>query len=232
MILSELLIPHHKVLIDAQLGVLSIQINLELHAPWTVLFGPSGSGKSSILRILCGLMPGEIRGKYSNIAPHLRGIAYAPQGGVLFPHLNVKENVAFAGRVRGTDKLPEIEQAMELFALGHLAERMPRDLSGGERQRVNLARAFAVPEPKQMLLDEPFTGVDRRLRDELLPRMRARMAELGAPVISVTHDVEEALMLGAEVVRIENGKVVAQGPAAEIFAVERERMLGVLQASR
>ena len=83
-----------------------------------------------------------------------------------------------------------------------------------------------------MLLDEPFTGVDRQLRDELLPRMRARMAKVEVPVISVTHDVDEALMLGAEVVRIEAGKVVAQGPAAEVLAVERERMLGVLQESR
>ena len=230
MILSEMLKPHHHVQIDTQLGVFQLQVHLELNAPWTVIFGPSGSGKSSILRIISGVLPeDEFRGKHQKTAPHFRGIAYAPQGAVLFPHLNVQENVAFAGKVRGMDKLPEIQQAMDMFALGSLAKRMPRDLSGGERQRANLARAFAVPTPRLMLLDEPFSGVDRRLRDELLPRMRTRIAELGVPVLSVTHDVEEALMLGAEVVRIEDGKVVAQGPAAEVLAVERERMLGVLQ---
>lgn len=230
--MSEVLRPHHHVQIDAQSGVLHIRINLDLTAPWTVLFGSSGSGKSSILRMISGVMPGDNgSGKHQKAAPHLRGIAYAPQGAVLFPHLNVQENVAFAVRVRGLHKLPEIEPAMEMFALGSLAERMPRDLSGGEQQRVNLARAFAVPAPKLMLLDEPFTGVDRRLREELLPRMRDRMAKLGVPVISVTHDVEEALMLSAEVIRIEHGKVLSQGPAAEVLSVERERMLRVLQGS-
>jgi molybdate transport system ATP-binding protein len=228
MILSEMIKPHHDVQIDAQLGVLHLLMHLELHAPWTVIFGPSGSGKSSILRIMSG---GLITGKDQGIATHLRSIAYAPQAGMLFPHLNVQENVAFAGRVRGMGKLPEIQQAMELFDLSSLAKRMPHDLSGGERQRVNLARAFAVPAPKLMLLDEPFTGVDRRLRDELLPQMRGRMAELGVPVISVTHDVDEALMLGAEVVRIDNGKVVAQGPVVKVLAAERERMLVVLHNS-
>jgi ABC-type sulfate/molybdate transport systems ATPase subunit len=182
--------------------------------------------------MISGSMPGErFIGNRKNVAPHLRRIAYAPQGAVLFPHLNVRQNVAFACRVRGAGKSAEIEQSLQMFALTGLAERMPRDLSGGERQRVNLARAFAVPSPALMLLDEPFTGIDRRLRDELLPRMRDRMTELGIPVISVTHDVEEALMLDAEVIRIENGKIVAQGPAAEVLAVERERMLRILQSA-
>jgi len=232
MTLSETLEPHHHLKLDAKLGALHIQIDMGLSAAWTVIFGPSGSGKSSILRIISGLMPGgEVDGKRQRIAPQLRGIAYAPQGGVLFPHLNVRENVAFAARVRGMGGAPEIEEAMEMFALHGLAKRMPRDLSGGERQRVNLARAFAVPAPRLMLLDEPFTGVDRGLRDALLPRMREKTAELGVPVISVTHDVEEALMLGAEVVRLVEGKVVAQGAALEVLAAERERMLSVLQGA-
>lgn len=232
MTLSELSKPHHHVHIDAWLGVLHLQVHLELHAPWTVVFGPSGSGKSSILRTMAGILHGGRAAGTDHAPTHLRRIAYAPQGAVLFPHLNVQQNVAFAGRVRGMRQSADIDRALEMFALGGLAKRLPRDLSGGELQRVNLARVFAVPAPKLMLLDEPFTGVDRRLRDELLPRMRARMAELQVPVISVTHDVEEALMLGAEVVRIEDGSVVAQGPAEQVLAIERERMLEVLQASR
>jgi molybdate transport system ATP-binding protein len=123
-----------------------------------------------------------------------------------------------------------VDEAMEMFGLEALAGQMPRELSGGERQRVSLARAFAVPAAKLMLLDEPFAGVDRGTRDGLLGRMRSLMEERGVPVVSVTHDVEEALLLGAEVVRLEDGKVVAQGPAAEVLAAERERMLSVLQA--
>jgi molybdate transport system ATP-binding protein len=166
-----------------------------------------------------------------NTAPHLRSIGYAPQGAVLFPHLSVRENVAFAATARHqTANTQLIAEAIDLFELSALANRMPRDLSGGERQRVNLARAFAVPSVRLMLLDEPFTGVDRALRDTLLPRMRQRIAQLGIPVLSVTHDVEEALLLNAEVIRLDAGRIVAQGPAAEVLAAERISMLNVLQS--
>jgi len=156
-----------------------------------------------------------------------RRIAYAPQGAAVFPHLSVGENVGFgAGGSAGM-----VDEAMEMFGLEALAGRSVRGLSGGERQRVSLARAFAVPGAELMLLDEPFTGVGREAREVLLVRMREVMVRRGVAVVSVTHDVEEALMLGAEVVRLEAGKVVAQGAAAEVLAVERERMLAVLGSS-
>ena len=107
---------------------------------------------------------------------------------------------------------------------------MPRDLSGGERQRVNLARAFAVPQPKLLLLDEPFTGLDRNLRDLLLPRMQQRALELRIPVLSVTHDVEEALLLNAEVIRLQQGAVIDQGPATRVLDEECTAMLNTLSA--
>jgi molybdate transport system ATP-binding protein len=142
----------------------------------------------------------------------------------------VQENVAFAPR-NSSQNAASVDESLAIFELAALASRMPRDLSGGQQQRVNLARAFAVPAPKLMLLDEPFSGIDRALRDTLLPKMRERMAALGVPVISVTHDVEEALLLGADVVRLQDGKVVAQGPAAVVLAAERDRMLRVLESS-
>ena len=286
---------HHRLHVQADLGALRLDTRLEFAAPWTVIFGPSGSGKSSLLRAMCGLLhathlefagcppdPAGGRGRSAAIDPaavnradtervdidradtdqadidreplagvdidgpghhtpaHLRRIAYAPQGAVLFPHLTVRENVAFSlnSRRREVNAQPTqfalgfdgIDEALKLFALSALAGRRPRDLSGGERQRVNLARAFAVPAPQLMLLDEPFTGIDRATRATLLPTMREQLAASGIPVISVTHDVEEALLLNAEIVRLEAGRVLAQGPARQVLAAEREHMLRVLQS--
>lgn len=237
--------PHHRLSVDAHLGPLHLLAHLDLAAPWTVIFGPSGSGKSSLLRAACGLLDPalvefserstasadwlEIQGRHHATPVHLRSIGYAPQGSVLFPHLSIRENIAFAAQARQIPDDHLITAAIDLFELSPLAHRMPRDLSGGERQRVNLARAFAVPAARLLLLDEPFTGVDRNLRDTLLPRMQQHAAQLGLPVISVTHDVEEALLLGAEVIRIEHGAVIDQGPASRVLADERARMLTVLQ---
>jgi molybdate transport system ATP-binding protein len=238
--------PHHRLSVAAHFGPIYLHAQLNLSAPWTVIFGPSGSGKSSLLRAACGLLHQgvvafsersitnadwiEVENRRHATPPHLRSIGYAPQGAVLFPHLSVRENVAFAATARHqTANTQLISEAIDLFELSALANRMPRDLSGGESQRVNLARAFAVPSARLMLLDEPFTGVDRALRDTLLPRMRQRIAQLGVPVLSVTHDVEEALLLNAEVIRLDAGRIIAQGPAPEVLATERARILNVLQ---
>jgi molybdate transport system ATP-binding protein len=235
--------PHHHLRVDARLGPLDVSANMTLSAPWTILFGPSGSGKSSILRAACGLMPSadvtftqtlprqsELQSPHHRIPIHRRNLAYAPQGAILFPHLTVRQNIAFATDVRHQPQSPLIDSAVDLFQLAPLAHRLPRDLSGGERQRVNLARAFAVPAPHLILLDEPFTGVDRSLRDILLPRMQQHAAQQGIPILSVTHDIEEALLLNAEVIRVEQGAVVDQGPAALVLSDERARMLQVLLA--
>jgi molybdate transport system ATP-binding protein len=235
---------HHTLRVDARLGPLQLAAGMKLSAPWTILFGPSGSGKSSILRAACGLIPAakvhfaralpggseKLQTHSSSIPTHLRNLGYAPQGSVLFPHLNVRQNVAFATDIRKSPSPPSTDTALDLFQLAPLAHRLPRDLSGGERQRVNLARAFAVPAPHLILLDEPFTGVDRSLRDLLLPRMQQHALDRGIPVLSVTHDIEEALILHAEVLRIENGVILDQGPAAEVLADERARMLNILQS--
>ena len=217
--------PHHLRL-DTSLGVFHLNADITLTAPWTVIFGPSGSGKSTILRAAAGLVRNaDLDAK---TPPHLRSVAYAPQGAVLFPHLSVRKNIAFAtdSTHRPSPKL--IDEILDLFDLSPLANRVPRDLSGGERQRVNLARAFGVPQPTLILLDEPFTGLDRTLRDLLLPRMQRRALELRVPILSVTHDVEEAILLNAEVVRIHQGAVVDQGPAARVLAGEREAMFNIL----
>ena len=244
---APVLQPHHRLKVDTHLGPLLLRAQFDVAAPWTVIFGPSGSGKSSLLRAACGLLRSrsvefserstlgvrwlELNTPPQTTPPHLRAIGYAPQGAVLFPHLSVEKNVSFAADARRhhVESAQIISASMNLFDLGPLAQRMPHNLSGGERQRVNLARAFAVPGARLLLLDEPFTGVDRRLRDALIPRMKLHIAQLGVPVLSVTHDVEEALLLGAEVIRLEQGAVLAQGPASQVLADERARMLKVIQ---
>lgn len=224
--------------LDTRTGALKLKLDITLATPWSVLFGPSGSGKTTVLRAICGLLKHadqscfcegtELDGKAVSTPTHERRIAYAPQGADLFPHLTVRENIAFAQSVRGRNARNLVDEALTLFELQPLAERMSRDLSGGERQRVNLARAFAVPTPRLMLLDEPFSGIGRALRNRLLETMRLAMAARGVQVVSVTHDVEEAFLLGAEVVRMERGQVLAQGPVEVVLADEREATLRAL----
>ena len=231
---------HHRLTIRTQVGALSLDIDLDLTRNWTVIFGPSGSGKSTILRAMAGLLP-EAHARFiredgdrnehdlTHLPPRARSIAYAPQQPALFPHLTVADNIAFAQRFSGspTSSAENINEAIKLFRLEDLLHRYPRNLSGGERQRVNLARAFCVPNAKLMLLDEPFAGIDRPLRDAILPELRETLRYGGIPVVSVTHDVEEAFRLQPEVVVLHEGRIHAQGYVSKVLADER---LSVLKA--
>ncbi|HXS14165.1 MAG TPA: ATP-binding cassette domain-containing protein [Acidobacteriaceae bacterium] len=233
---------HHRLQLRTTLGALALEIDLDLTSNWTVIFGPSGSGKSSILRALAGLLPNTPAGltrqdkgcnkqDLTHLPPRDRRIAYAPQQPSLFPHLNVADNVAFAQKSSrsSTPSAESINDAIKLFRLEDLVHRYPRNLSGGERQRVNLARAFAVPHPQLMLLDEPFNGIDRPLRDAILPELRETLRLSGIPVVSVTHDVEEAFRLQAEVVILGDGRILDQGYVSKVLAEERLNLLIALK---
>lgn len=232
--------PHHQLELHAQLGELHLHVDLALTCNWTVLFGPSGSGKSSILRAIAGLLPrAETKLLRSGSSPQdiaalparARRIAYAPQQPSLFPHLTVLANILFSqqSNIKSTVYEKNINSLLQLFRLADLTHRHPKNLSGGERQRVNLARAFAVPDPQLMLLDEPFTGIDRELRDAILPELRSTLRDRGIPVLSVTHDVEEAFLLATEVIRLEAGRVHDQGPVTRVLAAERLSLLKALR---
>jgi molybdate transport system ATP-binding protein len=246
------LIHHHHLSVQRRVGSLEINVELNLSAQWTLLFGPSGSGKSSLLRAACGLLGQHgvhltrwqerketyltLQDETTFVPTHQRGIRLAPQNGSLFPHLTVRQNVEFGARSdrptnAGQDEYQRIliSSAIDLFRLEPLLSRLPQDLSGGERQRVNLARAFAAPGCQLMLLDEPFAGIDRTLRDELLPQMRALLSRNNIPALSVSHDVEEAFQLQAEVVLIRDGKVEDQGYVGKVLAPERNRLLHSLR---
>lgn len=231
-----------------QLGGLSLDADVSLAAPWTVLYGPSGSGKSTILRAACGLLPSArvaltrftagqaitLQDDRSSIPPHQRGIRYAPQHTSLFPHLSVADNIAFSVAATGQTKTfaaqALIQASIDLLRLEPLLKRFPSDLSGGERQRVSLARALASPDCKLLLLDEPFNGIDRVLRDAILPSMRTSLQERKVPVLSVTHDIEEVFLLNPDVVLLRDGNIEARGPVDEALAPERARILDNLNS--
>ena len=239
---------HHEVDVVGAIGSLQLRFASHFHAPWTVLFGPSGCGKSTVLRAMCGLAAGlDVRfHRFANegktvclqdrglwVAPQLRRLGYAPQSAGLFPHLSVEKNVSFGARVRArqVENRTRIEGVLELLRLSDVRNRLPRELSGGERQRVSLARALAVPDSCLLLLDEPFAGIDRALRDLLLPDIQHWAKQRGVPVISVTHDVDEVFLLQADVVRLREGEVVAHGRPEDVLADEAARMKKAL-ASR
>jgi molybdate transport system ATP-binding protein len=213
------------------IGTLELDVEFELTRPWTVLFGASGSGKSTILRVIAGLIKpefGQVRlGSTTlldteagmSVAPHLRGMPVAPQSPSLFPHLTVRQNLEFGGSFD--------PQLAAVFSIDGVLGKMPAQLSGGEAQRVNLARAVAA-RPRLLLLDEPFTGLDLALRSGLIEHLLGWQQQTGVPILSVTHDVAEVFQLGAEVIQLRDGRVAAQGPVAEVLATDRERLLAEL----
>jgi len=242
--------PFAAVQLRHRIGPLDVDVDFKLTQPWTILFGPSGSGKTTVLRAMAGLVrpnQGLItlrRSGRSDIAvntatkifapAHRRCTRLAAQQTTLFPHMTVRENISFGARYssEGTTPRTFVDTAIDQFGLGGLAQMMPRELSGGERQRVAIARAATAACSLMggaiLLLDEPFNGLDARLRDELSSALRAALALNRIPVVSVTHDVAEAFQLGAEVIKIADGKVVAQGPVEMVLAEERSRLLAQL----
>ncbi len=215
-----------------RLGTLALNAKFAVTAPWTVLFGASGSGKSTILRCVAGLVrpdAGAVRvlGRTLSdgrtwVPAHLRPVRWAGQRAALFPHRTVRQNLEMA---RGAETV-DVDRALEHFVLRALEQKRPRELSGGQQQMVSIARAAMSARGKVLLLDEPFAGLDAGLRAGLIVSLRAWLGPV--PVLSVTHDVGEAFLLGAEVVRVAEGRVVAQGPAEEVLAEERRRLKEVM----
>ncbi len=237
-----------SVQIKHRAGTLSLDLAFELTQPWTVLFGPSGSGKTTILRTIAGFVQPDsghitcgaqvVMDHAANlfIPPHQRPVRTANQNARLFPHLTVQQNLLFGAGwpSKPQDQLQTANEIMSLFRIPDLYDRMPRELSGGEQQRVSVARAllsaitFDGPGKAILLLDEPFSGLEASLRDELLVKLKAWVIHWKIPVLSVTHDVAEAFQLGAEVIKIAEGRVLQQGPAEVVLAEERLRLLAQL----
>jgi molybdate transport system ATP-binding protein len=219
--------PHLLMDFKHRIGTLAMSVRFAATAPWTVLFGPSGSGKSTILRVAAGLIRPDagrvdiagrtVAGEHIWLPAHARGVRWAGQRAMIFPAMTVAENLSCAA-----SNADVLRRAVEHFGLSELAAKRPAELSGGERQRVSVARAALEATGKVMLLDEPFSGLDAGVRERLVDNLRTWLGP--TPVVSVTHDVGEAFLLGAEVVRIDEGRVLAQGPVAEVLRAERDRL--------
>jgi len=216
--------------VEQRLGELLLQVRCALSAPWTILFGPSGAGKTSLLRLIAGLSTPErgqmvFYGQPLRAVPAERGIGFVTQRPALFPHMTVTENVSFGlSRLDRRAARERAAEMLELFEASHLATRLPGKLSGGEKQRVALARALA-PQPRLLLLDEPFTGLDADLRAGILNRLTTWLEQRNIPALYVSHDVTEALQTEAEVVVLRHGQVLAQGPADTVLAAQRAQLL-------
>jgi len=193
---------------------------------YVCLLGPSGCGKSSTLRMIAGheavsdgaiLLDGR---DVSHLSPAERGTAMMFQNYALFPHLSVRDNVAFSLRMKGIDKPTRHARADEILALVDmtpLADRLPAQLSGGQQQRVALARAL-VTKPKVLLLDEPLSALDPFLRIRMRSELKTLQRELAITFIHVTHGQDEALALADEIVVMNDAVIEQAGPAREVWA--------------
>jgi iron(III) transport system ATP-binding protein len=197
------------------------------------LLGPSGCGKTTTLRMIAGLeTPSEgqvvIGGRdVTRQAPSERDVSLVFQSYALFPHLTVLDNVAYGPRARGAraaEATQRARDAIALVGLTGLEARLPAQLSGGQQQRVALARALVL-EPGALLFDEPLSNLDARLRRRVRDEIRALQRRLGLSVVYVTHDREEALAVSDRVVVMDHGRIVEQGPPAELFESPRTRFV-------
>jgi iron(III) transport system ATP-binding protein len=199
------------------------------------LLGPSGSGKTTLLRLVAGFErpdDGEVwiagrrvAGGGDWVPPEARGVGMVFQDYALFPHLTVAENVEFGLHcVLVAERGPRTAEVLDLVGMRGLAARYPHELSGGEQQRVALARALA-PRPFAVLLDEPFSNLDADLRRQVREEVRGILTSAGISAVFVTHDQEEALMLGDRVAVINAGRLEQVGTPEEIFHAPRTRFV-------
>jgi molybdate transport system ATP-binding protein len=213
---------------QARLGALALDVALEVpQGRCLALAGPSGAGKTSVLRVVAGLLRPE-RGRVTcdgsvwldtatgtSLPPEERQVGYLFQEHALFGHLSAWRNVAYP--LRSGDRRARAMELLERFGVAHLADARPATLSGGERQRVALARALAR-RPRVLLLDEPLSALDTTTRAAASRELARVLRETGVPALLVTHDFSEAALLGDEIGVIQDGRVVQRGAACALAA--------------
>jgi len=203
------------------------------HGQFFCFLGPSGCGKTTLMRMIAGLeepTSGTIALNGRDItgeAPNVRKFGMVFQSLALFPHLTVGENVAFSLRLQGRDartRRERVEALLRLVRLPGLEKRAVSELSGGQRQRVAIARALAQ-EPRVLLLDEPFSALDAKLREEMQAEFRQLQAELKITTILVTHDQREAMTLADTIVVMGEGRIQQHGAPADIYRAPANRFV-------
>ena len=216
--------------LSRRIGALDIlsDIDLEVAAGEILcLVGHSGCGKSSLLRLIAGVdapsagqiaLGGEVvAGPGRFVEPEKRGVGLMFQDYALFPHLTVRQNIAFGlrGRSRG-EIAARVESTLQRLGIAHFGARYPHMLSGGEQQRVALARAIA-PRPGVLLMDEPFSNLDSRLRETVRMETLALLRQIGATVVLVTHDPQEALMVSDRIALMHQGRIIQAGTGRDLY---------------
>jgi molybdate transport system ATP-binding protein len=219
----------------ASKGYMHLNVNFEISMGQLVtLYGPSGAGKTTILRMLCGLaVPDEGKIKVSgetwfdstsriNIKPQIRNVGIVFQDYALFPNMTVKENLEYA--LEKNQPRTIVSELLDLMELSSLADHKPAVLSGGQQQRVALARAI-VRKPRVLLLDEPMSALDTTLRLKIQDYILKVHRQYNLTTILVSHDIIEVIRLSQHVFMIENGLIVNQGPPASVLPVQALRRI-------
>jgi molybdate transport system ATP-binding protein len=211
------------------LGDFVLEIDATFDRDISGVFGPSGAGKTSLLDLIAGLRR-PIAGKLQldgqtlfdadaslHLAPRLRRIGYVPQDLALFPHLNVRENLIYGYRpASGSNEIFSLEHVADVMEIAPLFERNVTSLSGGEQQRVAFTRAI-LSVPRLLLLDEPMSSLDSRLKTRLIPFLHRIRDEFRIPLIYVTHDADELTALCDEVLVLERGRIIERGVPADVM---------------
>lgn len=206
-----------------------LDLRFDAPAGLTVLFGQSGSGKTTVVNTVAGLLrpqSGRVavegtvltdsdRGIF--LPPHRRGIGYVFQDARLFPHLSVRQNLLFGHWFTGRGRQPHLPRIVDMLGIGHLLSRRPATLSGGERQRVALGRAV-LSHPRMLLMDEPLAALDQARKDEILPYLERLRDHAGLPILYVSHSAAEVARLATTVVLLDRGRVKAAGPVARMMS--------------
>ncbi|NOS99874.1 MAG: molybdenum ABC transporter ATP-binding protein [Phycisphaerales bacterium] len=223
--------------IQKRIGTIDLTVRFEHRAGILILFGPSGAGKTTTLRVIAGMDrpdSGEIAldgrtmfcGRRGiNAAVQSRRFGFIFQHHNLFPHMTVRQNIAYAAN----DAAP-IAHWLDRFNVGHLADRYPARLSGGEKQRVALIRSLAA-QPRLLLLDEPMSSVDVATRQVLMEELRAVQRDTGVPMIYVTHEIAEAYRLGDRVLVLDRGRVIHDGVPIDVLQTPTSSSLAGLSGA-
>lgn len=233
-----------KVKAEKRLGSMAFSFDFELPFGITAVLGPSGSGKSTLLKLVAGILEpevGEIKlkeqvffrkapheKKYYSLPPYKRQIGYVSQNYGLFPHLNVEQNITFG--VQGKKPPFPVTKLLDWMRLSGLEKRRIDQLSGGQQQRVALARAL-MTGPSLLLLDEPFSALDNLVKNKLRQDLMRIHREFEIPVVFVTHNLDDALVLGDYIVVIDEGSILQIGRKEEVFSrpnsIQAAKLLGV-----
>ncbi len=223
-------------------GGFDLDIAFETPGGVTALFGRSGAGKTSVINAMAGLLrpdTGRIAvaddvlidtSRAVFVPPHRRRVGYVFQDARLFPHLSVRQNLAYGARFAAKGDGPGLERIADMLGIAPLLDRRIGALSGGERQRVAIGRAL-LSRPRILLLDEPLAALDNARKAELLPYLERLAGETGLPILYVSHSVSEVARLANTLVILEGGRVVRAGPVSKVFSDPASApMLGVREA--